>query len=383
MIFSFVQRFEYEFLITKRKATEDVKIFLPDKVEMFSNREPLDKLSHVVTFTDALKIVKCGFHPEPFKGLSVINKQDQTRSNQIKHDLYGQPLFALQTSVISSNCGNVAFSAGDIDLSKFNVYLIDFVECANTKTVHLLLTRTNYENMYPVDLDNEFSPIFKVDGEFFYNTEFNAKHTSIEVLTDEDFKCTHVSYVSVNNMVEKITIHNDKVDIMDPYVFTESTLGYLFYCLLKHEAALLRRNFVFAKDEKRHETLLKALLPVQDLSLVPLSTFSPDRVKEANKVMRQLQIPRAFWFRVNRDSDDIETFRNLERLFEESGGCYPSPSECIRRILEILCRYIEEGTEQRCKGAGNVIQVFLNNFCREESSLLARAIYEFCRDVWK
>ena len=337
-----------------------------------------------MTLTEALKIVKCGFDPkETYKGLSVININ---RS----HELHQSPLLPFQPFTDYSEEGNVAFSTADIrDLDKLNIYYIDFVECdLKTTVINLLLTTENYENLLPVDLSDSKNAIFKIDNIFYYNTEWNAKHISIRFLVnpkDSTFP-NNVSYVTVNRHEEQITMKEGKIKKSTRHVFTDSLLGYLFYCLLKYEGSTSQEKFEFSNNVKCRDDLCQILKPPNvpenfDHQLAFLLDGS-EEVKEADIVMRKLKIPRSFSFGVNTDFEDSDTMQNLKGIFKKDRRFIPSPSGCIQHILEILCRYYEEKSSfGNCE---NVLLVFLNHFCdAEERDLVSKSFYVFVRDLWK
>ena len=385
-----MKKFEKKFTIRDKDTQQTIKIFFPDRVEVFSDKNQLQRLTYIVTITEALNIVKCGYNPNvTYTGLSMINRNRH-------HELHKLPLLPFQPFqpfMAYSDEGNVAFSTEDIgeklDLSKFNIYYVDFVERRFKATiVNLLLTTKSYENLLPVNLNDSKSVLFIKDNVFYYNTEWNSNHISIRFLTNpKDLMFpNNVSYVIVNRHEEQITIEeNDSINKFTPHVFTDKLLGFLFYCLLKYESSINQEKFNFVNDTKYHFDLCRILEPLNVLALDNFKGVFTYAIRRADDVMRKLIIPRSFSFGINTDWEDCKTMDILKKMFLDNQQCRPSPSGCIRHILKILCGYIKDKISfERCDDVLGVINVFLNNFLDEtERKLVGKSIYVFVSDMWK
>ena len=349
----------------------DVTSSFPEDLYTFSSHSKIDFFNHVVSIEEALKVLAYGMKTQHFHDSSRI-------ANTLKDKKFTKILPSTSSPLFSSSIGNVSFSAEvTIHDSENRFYFLECFDGFGETITRVVLTNKTYNDLTPVDLTNKNSVIYLNERkELMFASEWELKEITLEIFLEiSPFSFTNISYVRGDSARPVIS---GKILSGRHSVFTDETLGYLMFTLVKERAG---NNHTVLKDEDLIDQLMKLSVfnYVVDKPRIPSVLLNPSLTARANRIMQELTIPRSFGFGTSTDREDSETIRKLSKHFEKTRHL-PSPKACLRKIHDILA-IKDPDHYSRSNNANVALHVFLNHFetCRKN---LASSIFRFIHDTW-
>ena len=189
----------------------------------------IDFFNHVVSIEEALKILAYGMKSQHFHDSSRI-------ANTLKDKKFTKILPSTRSPLFSSCIGNVSFSAEvTIHDSENRFYFLECFDGFGETIARVILTNKTYNDLTPVDLTNKNSVIYLNERkELMFASEWELKEITLEIFLEiSPFSFTNISYVRGDSARPLVS---GKILSGRHSVFTDETLGYLMFTLVKERA---------------------------------------------------------------------------------------------------------------------------------------------------